>query len=397
MGMTIFTRYVLAELAKIFLTTLVAMTLMMIIIGVVAEATKQGLGPTQIVRLLPYILPNSLVFTIPGTALFAVSLVYGRMSSSNEIVALKSAGVSPLAVLWPAIIISTLLSFATVWLNDVAVSWGTQGVQRVVIESVEEIIYGMLRTQRAYSTKEISINVKGVDGKKLIRPTVVLPQKDSRPALTIMAEWAEMRSDFDEGMLRIAFHDFHVLGEGSITAQNPDTQEIAIPLFSASRADQRTVVPARMALRDIPSRKAKHLKRIANWRRDISFHAATDFLTGDFAELASDDWKVRTDVIRWDLGDLHRFETEPQRRWANGFSCLAFVLVGAPLAIRRRNADVLTSFFLCFLPILIFYYPLLIFGLNGAKEGTLWPCSVWLGNAIMGIWGLRQMCWVLRY
>ena len=142
--MRIFTRYLLVELAKVFLTTLTALTLMMVILGVVTEAAKQGLGPAQVGRLLPYILPKALLFTIPGTILFAVSLVYGRMSSSNEIVALKSAGISPMAVLWPAFLLATLLSFFAVWLNDLAVSWGEAGMQRVVIESVEDIVYSML-------------------------------------------------------------------------------------------------------------------------------------------------------------------------------------------------------------------------------------------------------------
>ena len=102
-------------------------------------------------------------------------------------------------------------------------------------------------------------------------------------------------------------------------------------------------------------------------------------------------------VVGWDTADLHRLETEPHRRWANGFSCLAFVVVGAATAIRRRNADVLTSFFICFLPILIVYYPLLAYGLDSAKNGTLPPSSVWLGNAIMAAWGIKETRWVLRY
>ena len=62
---------------------------------------------------------------------------------------------------------------------------------------------------------------------------------------------------------------------------------------------------------------------------------------------------------------------EPQRRWANGLSCLCFVLIGAPMAILMRNADFLTSFFVCFVPILLMYYPLMIVGVDQAKLGLL--------------------------
>jgi lipopolysaccharide export system permease protein len=83
---------------------------------------------------------------------------------------------------------------------------------------------------------------------------------------------------------------------------------------------------------------------------------------------------------------------EPWRRWANGFSCLCFVLVGAPMAIRMRNADFLTSFFLCFLPILVVYYPVFMLGVSRVKAGVLPPPAVWMGNLLVTLWGL----WLLR-
>jgi lipopolysaccharide export system permease protein len=395
--MRLMTRYVLAELSKIFLVTLALMTLLMIIVGVVAEAARQGLGPAQVVRLLPYILPNALRFTIPGTILFAAAYVYGRMSSSNEIVALKSAGISPMVVLWPAFALAAALSFLSVWLNDVAVSWGVEGLQRVAIESVEDIAYSMLRTQRSYSTKEFSINVKRVDGRKLILPTVIFQPKGDRPALTIMADYAEMTSDLKAKELRIAFHNFTMDGGEQVRAQDPGVVEIPVPLTSASRADQRAMIPAQMPLRMIPERYLHQSQKLHEYQQELAFRGATALFTGNFAALSSHDWKGRYQRLFWDCEDIYKLRTEPHRRWASGFSCLAFVVVGAATAIKRRNSDFLTSFFVCFLPILIVYYPLLAFGLDSAKNGTLPPSIVWLGNGIMAVWGVHQTRWVLRY
>jgi lipopolysaccharide export system permease protein len=89
--------------------------------------------------------------------------------------------------------------------------------------------------------------------------------------------------------------------------------------------------------------------------------------------------------------------TEPWRRWANGFSCLCFVLIGAPMAIRLRHAEFLAIFFACFLPILVVYYPLMAVSVDQAKDGVFPPPAVWLGNvvlAILGAWMLRR---VIRY
>src|SRR5687767_2528819 len=97
------TRYILAEFFKAFLVTLSSLTLLMVIVLLGKEALDQGLGLPQVVRLIPFILPNALLFAVPGTTLFAVSVVYGRMSSSNEIVAVKSVGIHPLELLWPCV------------------------------------------------------------------------------------------------------------------------------------------------------------------------------------------------------------------------------------------------------------------------------------------------------
>ncbi|MEX0978400.1 MAG: LptF/LptG family permease, partial [Pirellulales bacterium] len=122
--MRLLTRYVLREIFQVFLVTLVALTSFMVLVGAVQVAIARGLGAVQIAQALPYLLPNALMFAVPGTILFAVSIVYGRMSGANELVALKSLGLSPMVVIWPALALSVLLSFATVWLNDLAMNWG---------------------------------------------------------------------------------------------------------------------------------------------------------------------------------------------------------------------------------------------------------------------------------
>ena len=80
-----------------------------------------------------------------------------------------------------------LVSLIAVWLNDVAVSWGRDGMTRVVIESVEEIAYSRLEMQHSYSSKNFSINVHDVVGKRLISPTITFQSggDDSPTTITV--------------------------------------------------------------------------------------------------------------------------------------------------------------------------------------------------------------------
>ncbi len=106
--MKIITRYVLSEMLQVFLVALTALTLFMLVIGLTKEAQQQGLGLLQILSLIPYVLPDAMRFAVPGTILFAVASVFGRFSSSNEIIALKAAGITPMALIWPVAFLSCL-------------------------------------------------------------------------------------------------------------------------------------------------------------------------------------------------------------------------------------------------------------------------------------------------
>ncbi|MHB1035081.1 MAG: LptF/LptG family permease [Pirellulales bacterium] len=396
--MRILPRYVSLELLKVFSIALAALTLFMLLIGLVKEATNQGLGPAQIVLLIPYVLPDALRFTVPGTLLFAACSVYGRMSGANEVVAIKSLGISPMGILWPAFGLAFVLSLVSVWLNDVAVSWGRDGVRRVVLNAVEEIAYGMLRTQRSYSTGQFSVVVKSVEGRKLILPIITFQGNADSPTTTIRAEEAELRSDPAQNTLTVTFRNATAdLGGGRGLARWPGEFERSIPLEDASRTSKDLQVPAWLPLRVIPDKIASQKIKIERAEQELAATAAYQMLTGDFEALAGKEWTVQSQAYQDDKTYLYRLQTEPYRRWAAGFSCLCFVMVGAPMAIRLRNSDVLTSFFACFLPILVVYYPLLTYGVDGAKRGALPAYSVWLGNVILTVWGLWLLRKVLHY
>jgi lipopolysaccharide export system permease protein len=388
--MKILTRYVLIELVKVFAVSLAAMTLFMILVGVMKEAYSQGLGLKQVILLLPYVLPEALRFAVPGTILFATCSVYGRLAAANEVVAVKSMGISPMVLFWPGLFLATALSIATVWLNDVAVSWGRGGMRRVVIESVEEVAYAKLAQQKSFATKNFSINVKAVEGRKLIRPTFTLqPRSADETGQTVSAESAELRTDLENDTLTVIFHEAEL--EGQVNARLPHW-ESELPLSEATRKGGAGGSPSDIPLHEIPLDIAEQERNIARWNQEMAAEAAFQMLLGDFLALNQPSWEPLTKRVSVAENRIARLHMEPHRRWANGFSCLCFVMVGAPLAIILRNSDFLTSFFICFLPILIVYYPLLIFAVDRTKTGGIPSFSVWLGNVILIACG----CWLMR-
>ena len=387
------TRYILTELIGTFLIALTAMTLVLMLAIVAQEAIRQGLGPEPIARLIPYLLPEALRFAIPGTMLYATCMVYGRMSANSEIVALRSLGVSPREALKPTLILAFAVSLAGVWLNDVAVSWGRQGAHRVVLHSVEQIAYGMLRTQRSYSSNRFSINVKGVEGRKLLRPTVVFQGEGDTPHVLLTAQEAELKSNPLDNTLSIFLTNGSIEVGDKARVTFPDTIERVISLHDAARKEHKAG-PSDTSLRDIPDTLESYREKIETLQQTMAVQASFNLLRGDWNQLANENQLALEEELRSARYVIHRLQSEPWRRWANGFSCFCFVLVGAPLSIRMRNSDVWTTFGLCFMPILLIYYPLMAIGVDRAKAGE-WPAySVWLGNVfllMLGTWLVRSV------
>lgn len=390
--MRLLSRYILHELLNVFLIALVGMTLVILLVGVAQEAIRQNLGLVPVLRLIPYFLPNALVFAVPGTILFATCTVYGRMSADNELVATKSIGISPWAFLMPGFLLAFFVSLGAVWLNDIASSWGERGIHRVVLQSVEQIAYGMLRTHKSYSTPNFSINVERVEGKKLLNPTLTFHSSEDNRPFTLTADEAQMRLNSNKTKLNIllknATFDYGDQVEGFL----PGNQVQEISLTDASRKGSFSMRPSNAAMHEIPERIEQCRERMHDVQQQSAADAAYQMLTGDFHGLTGPAWDAQRAALRGLQRQLCRLKLVTWRRWANGFSCLLFVMVGAPLAIRLRNADIWTSFGLCFFPILLVYYPLLMYGLDRAKSGALPPYSIWLGNVVL----LGAALWLLR-
>jgi lipopolysaccharide export system permease protein len=391
------TRQITTELLGWLSIALVGLTALLVVISVASEATRMGLGLGPIIKLLPFALPTALAYAAPCAMLFTICVVYGRMSADNEIVATKALGVTPVVLLWPAWILGFGLSLVGVWLTDLAFSWGAVGAQRVVIQSVEEIVYGMLRTQRSYANQRFSIVVKQVEGRKLIRPTMNFQANQEMPAIRISAAEAELESDLPRNVMILTLTDCEMEMDPGIRSFTPGrmTHEIPLNFFSAKSINESN--PTNLPLRQIGSEIPAQVHHIETIERSLAAESALALVTGQLEDLSEATWKAKRKQLSDARSRLFRLKTEPWRRWANGFSSLAFVLVGAPLAILLKKSDVMTTFGYLFVPILATYYPLLMGCCDRAKAGGLPPLVVWIPNVglvLVGVWLMRR---VVRY
>jgi lipopolysaccharide export system permease protein len=389
--MYILTRYVVTEVLKYFLVTLLGLTLIVTVVMGVQQGVKEAFPPLVIIYVMPYMLPEMLVITIPVSLLLAVSVVYGRMTGTNEVVALKSLGINPMVIIWPVIIFAFILSLGTIWLQEIAATWCRPNYKRVAAESVEEIAYSMLQSNHSIGppyTPQFSITVKRVDGRKLIQPTITILGDDDHPTVTLSAVEAELRTDRQRQELEIICRNVDVDIDGKFRFNDPTEWRHSLPIDNPGRKPgvqdhHRDWV----AMYEIPEHIAK-LKAAV-----LPLEQKRMQLQTSGQSLPESDGNRLANL--WFL--IYRLQTEPYRRFSNGFTCLCFVLIGIPVAMLWRHADVLTNFFVCFVPILAFYYPLLMLSENLSTSGKLWPISFWMSNTICIASGILLLRRIVRH
>ncbi len=86
--------YLSRDLLRITLMALVVLTMLFTILVAIEPMRKQGLTGTQVLDLFGYIVPVVLPMTLPISALFAATFVYGRFSQTNELLAAKASGLA---------------------------------------------------------------------------------------------------------------------------------------------------------------------------------------------------------------------------------------------------------------------------------------------------------------
>lgn len=111
--MRILREYLLREITALFFLSLVIITVLFMsqrVIQITEWAINRGIGVADMARLLGYLLPTLLLIIIPVVTLFSILLAVGRLSADQEIIAMKSSGISLYRLFVPVVLFTTFAS-----------------------------------------------------------------------------------------------------------------------------------------------------------------------------------------------------------------------------------------------------------------------------------------------
>jgi len=355
--MRISDRYIGRQVLSGTLFALVLLTLLLVIGNLFKEIrpilVEFGAPVSVLGDFILNVLPISLIFTIPWAFLSAVLLVFGRLSSENELTAFRTAGLSLTRLGAPVILLGALLSGLCLWLNLNVAPHAKKKVDNVEIIAARAIIRDPASLLRAASRQNYFTNVQfyseSDDGDTFNNFHIFVTDPKDPGLLDAYLHGARARTMIDHEAKQVSVRlDDAYAGTGpNDSGLVEDLKWIA---FDYSDEPRRKQKPSAMTNAEID-------EFLANWPTPPA-----DATPEDLARIR---------------GYMGNYRAEKFRRYASSMACLAFALIGVPLGIKTRRRDT-SSGLLLSLAIGAAYF---VGGsMLGGGNGEMW--MVWLPNIV---------------
>ena len=353
-------RYILKEIAVPFFMILCVLTFVLLmgkILQVMDLMINKGIGFTDIARLMLYMMPSFLMFTIPISLLIAILIGLGRLSGDNEWTVMKMSGISLYRLSLPvayAALIAFLLTLAT---TIFFVPFGNL--------ASKALLFDMARQKASIGIRE-KIFIDDFQG------------------ILLYAEKIPVHGDFLEGVLisdsRIGREPSTIVARRAYLISNPDTMAITLRLENGSThmVDASLNRYRKMDFSFYDVRLDLATPITGEQRADVK--SSTEMTLSELTAVLRNR-SVGAEVLR-------ELAIELNKKLAVPVSCLVFALIGMPLGIRAHRSVRSRGFTIGLLLVLVYY----LLRLNGealVETGRLSPViGTWAPNVIFAIAGL---------
>ena len=358
--MKILRSYLLKEFTTPLIMTIGVLTFVMILVGNLQKIAdlviNKGLDIFSVLKLLLFMAPYIITYALPISVLIAVLLAFGRLSSDNEIIAIRSSGVNLFSLIFPLLIIGMVLSLILLIFNDKASSYAHYAYRKTIIQvglknptaALEEGVF-------INSFEKYILFIYHVDQKKnrLSNVRIYEPQGEDKPTRTIVAKAGEFITEPEKHTIKLKLIDG--------TSDEPDPENPA----NFYKLNFKTY------FMNLDLLNSKNNQEIEKKPKEMTI-----------AELKAKIGKFRKSKI-----DPTPLITEIYERIALAFSCFVFILLGSSLGIITRRREKSINFGIALL-IIVIYYPLFI-GCEALAIQNFAPPQIimWLPNIIFGVIG----------
>lgn len=176
--MTIINRYIIWEILKFIFILMVALLVIYVAVDFfenIEGFLEEKLPPARIAAFFLYKLPFVVAQMLPLCVLLALIIVFGIMSKNNEILAIKTGGVSHFRLFMPAMAVGVVFSVVLFLLAEILVPLTIVRANRILLEEVKK--------DKVFELRERNIWMKS--NRQIIHIKFYKPQARSLHGITI--------------------------------------------------------------------------------------------------------------------------------------------------------------------------------------------------------------------
>lgn len=347
--MRILDKYIIKEFLGPFLFGIAAFTAIFLgsdtLMKIADYVTRYGASALAAFKLFILAIPRIVVYTFPMAVLLGSLMCFARLSSSSELIVMRTSGQSFVRLAMPVFILAFFISLGAVAFNEFVVPWTNNAYQRVVNTEIK-------RNAKPGATDHVVIrDVQGGKINHLLYARRYDPEKNELQNVTIQ--------EFEnERVIRVENAATAVWRNGAWYMPGGVIYDLSAEGSERMLEFKEQVIPYASTPEKIQSqRKEMEEMTIRELReRRMAFQAAHE------------------DTARVDIAIHERFSLP--------MASFIFALVGAPLGIQRQRSSSSVGFGISVIVIFIYYALMTFSGSLGKGHALPAALAVWIPNIV---------------
>ncbi len=375
--MRILARYILKEFFPPFIIALICFTLMLIfndLFRLTKLFVQKGVSPLYLIELLIYVMPATLVLSLPMAVLVAILLALGRLSTDNEINAMRSHGIAYHQLMLPLLAIAIALSLVDLVLIDYALPQANRAYASLQRD--------IRRHKPAFVLEDATV-MKELESEGKLWMYESMNEKSGR--MQNVKIWDNIwsgRPRFSHAQeASLGFQD----GRAMLTLYDGRTYEPTAGNLDEFRVTQFQQQRLALQLTEDLERSEFQNQNPRSMRiSQLQTYIGT--LKSSLQTTQNRDYTVRR---------ILSAEVEYHKKFSIPFACFALGLAGIPLGLMVKKGGRMFGFGIG-LAVIVVYYLLLQVGQNTGMNGTMHPAlAMWLPNIVICIFGGAFNFWMI--
>lgn len=347
-------RYILKEIAFPFFLILFVLTFVLLmgkILQLMDMMVNKGVSVIDIARLVFYLSPSLLIFTVPISLLISILMGLGRLSGDNEITVLKASGISLYRISRPIALVSLFAFVMTIIVGFFLVPYGNFATKNLLFR---------------LSTQKATIGIK----EKVFN--------DDFRGILLYAEKVPVHGDFMEDVF---VYDEH-------TGKEPSTIVAKKAYLVANTASLAVIMRLENGSSHTVDANLEHYRKMDFSTYDVKLDIESSLSAGEKIKVkGSTEMTARELVEKMKGRDLdetaaRELAIELNKKLSIPFSCAVFGIIGIALGVRAHRPTKSRGFTVGLFTVLI-YYVLQLGGEALAETGRISPAvGAWAANII---------------